>query len=183
MENLIDLTVDAIIVGTILISGILAYLRGFARETLTIIAYLGSAIATYYLFPYTIHLVKGFVHVEELASVITVSVIFISALIIIYFMGYPIARKINLGNAGTLDRALGLGFGLARGGVIIVVLYMLFLLTLAEENMPNFIAEANLFPFVESAGKLFLSLLVSPSIEDRIISEFTSDIITSGFII
>ena len=54
MENLIDLTVDAIIIGTILISGILAYLRGFARETLTIIAYLGSAIVTYYLFPYTI---------------------------------------------------------------------------------------------------------------------------------
>ncbi len=124
-----DLTIiDGVAAVIILISGILAYARGLVRETLSIVGWGGAAVIAFIFAPqgisvvYEIPFINGLVGGScEIALIISFTLIFIVALIVISLFTPLLAGIVSKSSLGVIDRGLGFLFGLARGVLLIVV--------------------------------------------------------------
>ncbi|MCP6756156.1 CvpA family protein, partial [Klebsiella pneumoniae] len=63
MPSYIDLAVITIV----LVSGMLALLRGFTREVLAILSWVAAAAAAYYLHPLALPYIKPYISKDEIA--------------------------------------------------------------------------------------------------------------------
>jgi len=124
-----DLTIiDGVAAAIVLISGILAYARGLVRETLSIVGWGGAAIIAFIFAPqgkdlvYEIPIVNGLVGDScEIALIISFTLIFIVALVVISLFTPLLAGIVSKSALGVIDRGLGFIFGLARGVLLIIV--------------------------------------------------------------
>jgi len=137
---------DILVAALLLISGLIAFFRGFVQEALSlalwICAFIGAMLFSHYLSPYLVNLIEN----EELRKMIAVTSTFI---IIIFSGGFLIKllrTMIHWSGLGGLDRLLGIIFGFARGGILIVVLY----LVIPEELKQNsFVANSKSAVFLD----------------------------------
>lgn len=134
---------DLIVVGVLLLSAVIACLRGFIREVLTIMGVLGGTLAAFAfggaLSPTMLRWLQpeppekgaeaekifGVVPPEMMADLLAYGTVFVIVVIILSVVSHFLsgfARKIGL---GAVDRSLGVLFGLARGAAIVVLLYLL----------------------------------------------------------
>lgn len=124
-----DLTIiDGVAAAIILISGFLAYSRGLVRETLSIVGWGGAAVVAFIFAPdgkdlvYEIPFVNGLVGDScNIALIISFSLIFIVALVVISLFTPLLAGIVSKSSLGIIDRALGFIFGVARGILLIIV--------------------------------------------------------------
>ena len=116
---------DGIVIGVALFSAVLAMVRGFSREVLSVASWVGAAAAAYFLYPLLLPYAKDYTTSDTVAIVGSAAAVFILALIVISFITMRIADFIIDSRIGALDRTLGFLFGAARG-VLIVVVAMLF---------------------------------------------------------
>lgn len=98
---------DGIVIGVVLFSAVLAMVRGFSREILSIVSWGGSAVAAYYLYPKLVPYAKHYTDDDRIAIVGSAAVVFLIALIIISFITMKIADFIIDSRIGALDRTLG----------------------------------------------------------------------------
>lgn len=123
-------TVDFIVIGVIVISAIVGLVRGFIRESLSL---LGFGIAMYLAYRYA-----GVVAVQWLQSlpggktgqiVLGFLAIFVGILIISKIITGMFNSAINTLGFSFIDRLLGAFFGVLRGALMIVILSTLLALT------------------------------------------------------
>jgi membrane protein required for colicin V production len=134
---------DAAVLVILAISAFLAYSRGLTREALAIGGWIVAAFAAFFLAPFVEPLVREIpVAGEFLRSSCTLSVlaafaIVFAAVLILLSIFTPIVSGLVLDSAlGPLDRGLGFLFGVARGVVLVAVLYLLYdLLVPAEQRV------------------------------------------------
>lgn len=120
--------IDGVALAIILISGILAYSRGVVREVLSIVGWVGAAIIAFIFAPQGKDLVFEIPFVNavvgdscEIALIISFSLIFIVALVVISLFTPLLSGMVSKSALGIIDRALGFIFGLARGVLLIIV--------------------------------------------------------------
>ncbi|KQT52911.1 MULTISPECIES: CvpA family protein [unclassified Aureimonas] len=142
---------DAILVGIMLVSALLAMVRGFSREVLSVLSWLAAAAAAFFFYKQLTPYVKQYVESDTVAMGLSGLAIFFLTLIIVSFITLRIADFIIDSRIGALDRTLGFVFGAARG-LALVVVAMLFFNWLAPENQPTWIAEARSKPFLDDLG-------------------------------
>ncbi|MEN9895888.1 MAG: hypothetical protein RIR97_1740, partial [Pseudomonadota bacterium] len=94
---------DGIVLGVALFSAILAMVRGFSREVLSVASWAGSAYAAYVLYPYLLPYAKQYTASETVAMIGAAAVIFLFALIIISVITMRIADFIIDSSIGALD--------------------------------------------------------------------------------
>ncbi|MGB5091978.1 MAG: CvpA family protein [Parvibaculum sp.] len=164
---------DVIVIGVLLISSVLALLRGLTNELLSIFAWVVGALLALWLFPYVTPLVREVVSPPWLASVLSALGIFIA--------GYVVCAALTLRwsdsildlhhRAELLDRTLGFAFGLARGLLIVTIAYLFFTwLVPNRTDQPDWIRNARLRPMVEDCASWLFSLApqgYSPASPDR----------------
>src|SRR5438552_687319 len=102
---------DGIVLGIALFSAVLAMVRGFSREVLSVASWFGSAYAAYKLYPLVLPYAKNFIAEEKFAVIASAGAVFIVALIVISFITMRIADTIIDSRIGALDRTLGFIFG------------------------------------------------------------------------
>src|SRR5438477_4651758 len=117
---------DLILLAVILISGLLAMVRGFMREILSIAAWGAAALVTVYSYSKLLPTAKSYFNSDTIASVVVVAGVFIGTLIIVSVITVRISDMILDSRIGALDRTLGFLFGLARGLLIVVVAFLFF---------------------------------------------------------
>jgi len=154
---------DAIIILMLLLSGILAMIRGFTRETLSILAWVGAAVATIALFPYMSPFSQAFIAPLWLADVATGAAIFIVAVALLSYLSHGISRQVKGSPVGALDHTLGFIFGLARGALLAVMLFLGIGWVVSER--PQWLAEARTLPLLEHGAGLLLQLIPGPMVE------------------
>ena len=162
------LAVDLGIVAIVAVSGVLAFSRGFVRELIALGALAVAAAATYYLFPILLPTAEGFIGSADIAAGATIVVLFVGALILALILGRPIAARTGGSGASSVDRWLGLAFGVARGAVIVVVGYILFEVVIPVPDQPAWLQEARLISAVQSAADWALSFL-PPDLQDEVV--------------
>ncbi|WP_265515567.1 CvpA family protein [Nitratireductor luteus] len=149
---------DGILVGFTLVSAMLAMVRGFSREVLSIASWAAAAIAAYFLYPFVLPYVTPYINNSMLALGIAAAAVFFVALIIVTIITMKIADFIVDSRVGALDRTLGFLYGAARG-VLVVAVALLFLNWLLGSNPPAWVSEAKSRPLLDSVGAWLQDLL------------------------
>lgn len=159
---------DVILIGITLFSAILAMVRGFSREVLSVASWAAAAAAAYFLYPTVVPLVQPYISGENVAKIAAAALVFLGTLIVVSVITMKIADFIIDSRIGPLDRTLGFLFGAARG-VLLVVVGMLFFNWLAANNQPTWVAQAKSKPILDSLGAELLSYLPEdPDIIEKI---------------
>ena len=106
---------DLALLAVMLVSGLLAMVRGFMREILSIAAWGAAALVTLYAFAKLLPTAKTYFNNDTVASVVVIAGVFIGTLIVVSIITVRISDMILDSRIGALDRTLGFVFGLARG--------------------------------------------------------------------
>ncbi len=151
---------DGILIGVTLFSAILAMVRGFSREVLSVASWVAAAVAAYYFYPYLDdHLLEYTGNNAQLAMAASAGIIFLVALIVVSVLTMRIADFVIDSRIGALDRTLGFLFGAARG-ILLVAVAMIFLNFLAPgPKQPAWVSEAKSKPLLDSIGEQLKSAL------------------------
>lgn len=149
---------DGILVGFTLVSAMLAMVRGFSREILSIASWGAAAVAAYFFYPAIVPYIESYVDHPQLRIAVAAAIVFFIALIVVTVITMKIADFIIDSRIGALDRTLGFIFGAVRG-LLLVVVAMLFFNWLAPENQPDWIAGARSKPFLDNLGQQLVAAL------------------------
>ena len=149
---------DAILVAIMLVSALLAMVRGFSREVLSIVSWVAAAAAAFFFYKPLTPYAAQYISSNTIAMVASAAAIFVVTLIIVSFITLKIADFIIDSRVGALDRVLGFLFGAVRG-LLLVVVAMLFFNWLAPENQPQWIATAKSKPFLDDLGQKLVAAL------------------------
>ncbi len=122
-------TFDYVVIGCVLLSGLLALMRGLVREVCSLAAWAGAFVAaakfSYLAEPWAHRYVKS----DSFASQIAMVAMFFAAFVALSLVGMLIGRLVQ-GNALTaIDRSLGFVFGLLRGTLLVCLLYLVAIST------------------------------------------------------
>ena len=165
MDSLPINLADLIVIIVLVVSGIFALVRGFVHEVLGVASWVGAAFVTLYAFPLLQPWVLGVITVEFIASLVTGVGIFLVTLVLFSVLTRIISNRIQHSSLGPLDRSLGLLFGIARGGVIVVLAWLALGYMVSEEERPGWIQEARSRPLVERGAGLMLTLVPAALLE------------------
>ena len=149
---------DGILVGFTLVSAMLAMVRGFSREVLSIASWAAAAIAAFFFYKPVVPYVQPYIENEKIAMAAAAGVVFIVALIVVTIITMKIADFIIDSRIGALDRTLGFLYGAARG-VLVVSVGLLFFNWLVGDKSPTWIADAKSRPLLESIGTKLENML------------------------
>jgi len=133
---------DILLLVVMLISGLLAMIRGFMREVLSIAAWGLAALATLYGYSRLLPTVKQYVSSDMIAAGVTIVGVFLLTLLVISIITVRISDMILDSRVGALDRTLGFLFGLARGLVIVVIDYLFFDWLVPDRSKPEWVMNA-----------------------------------------
>ena len=153
---------DVILIVLMLISGLLAMVRGFSREILSISSWViaGFVAFTFYptLSPFAANYTQSVTSNELVPDLVAGAGIFLVALIIVSLITMKIADFIVDSRIGALDRTLGFIFGAARGALLVMVM-LLFYLNFFPDNQPDWVANAKSKPALESMGERLVNMI------------------------
>jgi membrane protein required for colicin V production len=160
---------DLILAGIMIISGLLALMRGFTREVLSLIAWGAAAVAAYF----AIHSAKlvGFaaqyLQPDIVAKIAVGGGVFLIVLIIVSLISVKLSDVVVDSAAGAFDRTLGFFYGLARGLVLVVIAYLFYGWLIPFDRQEDWVKNARSLPMIQSMGEVILSL-VPPDIAETL---------------
>jgi membrane protein required for colicin V production len=150
---------DIALIGVMLISGVLAMVRGFMREILSIASWGIAAIVTLYGYSKAVPLAKEYIPNELIATAVSVGVLFLGTLLIVSLFTVKISDLILDSRVGALDRSLGFLFGLGRGLIIMVVAFLFLVWLVPARSLPSWVENARSRSVLQSTGDWLLSVL------------------------
>lgn len=144
---------DIIVLSVMLISGILAMVRGFLREVFSILSWAVAAGVTVYFYKSALPVVKQYISQDSAALAVTVALLFLGTLLIASIITARISDLVLDSRIGALDRTLGFAFGLARGLLLMVIALLFFNWLVPPEKQPPWVANAKSLPAITKAGE------------------------------
>jgi membrane protein required for colicin V production len=159
MSNLPVSLLDIVVIGVILISAVLAMIRGFTREVLAIASWIGAAVLAYMFYPAALPPIKQYIGNENFALAAAVGGIFLVSLIIISLITVKISDFVLDSRIGAIDRTLGFVFGGVRGFLICVIGFIFFVQLIGEKALPDWAEKAKSRPFLQQAGETLIAAL------------------------
>jgi len=163
--------VDIVVLAVIALSTLLALGRGFVKEVLSVLGWIGAAIGTFVIFLY-VPQVRAFANQQIaeplLADIVCAISLFIILLILLGFINHTISSRIHASSLGPLDKSLGLVFGLVRGIVLVALAHMAMTdwLLPNKQERPDVINQARTEPYVEMAAT-YIKNLIPQDLKDR----------------
>ena len=125
--------VDAGVAVIILVSGILAYSRGFMRETLAILGWVAAAVLAFMFAPAVQPLVREIPYLGdflgdscELTVIAAFAVVFAVTLVLAALFTPLFSSFVRNSALGGIDQGAGFLFGIARGMLLVAVALLVF---------------------------------------------------------
>ncbi len=125
--------IDGVVALIIVVSGLLAYSRGFLREVLAIAGWVAAAILAFIFAPQAVPLVKEIPVVGdflrdscELSVITGFAAVFAIALIVVSIFTPLFSSLVQRSALGGLDQALGFFFGIARGILLVAIAFFVY---------------------------------------------------------
>ena len=163
MDNFSDLQIaralDMGVVVLLLISAVLAYVRGLVHEVLAVAAWIGAIFATIYGFPYLRPYAREWVEIDLVADFGAGVVIFVVALVLLSMLNRRISKKVKDSALNAVDRSLGFLFGLLRGALIVCIAYIGLGLVYPKDDQPEMVRQARALELVEPGAEILTSLI------------------------
>lgn len=150
---------DIIVISVMLISGILAMVRGLLREVFSILSWAVAAGVTLFFYKPALPYVKQYISQDTAAMAATVGILFLGTLLIASIITARISDVVLDSRIGALDRSLGFVFGLARGLLVMVVAFLFFNWLVPVKSQPPWVVDAKSRPALQSAGDWLMAQL------------------------
>ncbi|MCB9987807.1 MAG: CvpA family protein [Rhodospirillales bacterium] len=177
---------DIIVLAVLLISSIIAFLRGFIREILTILGVGGGIVASLALGPVLSPVVRGWFGVgtegEEperlmgvipyniVADVIAYGGVFVIVVIILSIISHFLASGAKAAGLGAIDRTLGVVFGVVRGIFLLALMYLPIYMTVEADTRDNWFGDSKTRFYIEATSGWMSKVLpesLSSDIEEQ----------------
>jgi len=159
MNTLPVSALDLVVMGIVLISALLAAVRGFTREVLAIGSWIAAAAAAYALHPALLPYARDYIPNANLALAAAIAAVFLGTLVIVSFITVKVSDMILDSKIGALDRTLGFLFGAARGLLIAVIAFVFFDKLVGEKQQPDWVRNAKLRPVLKETGDQIIAML------------------------
>ena len=150
---------DIILIVVMLISGLLAMVRGFMREVLSITAWILAAAATLYSYGKLVPYAKEYFNSDVVAAVAVVGGVFLITLLVVSVLTIKVSDMVLDSRVGALDRTLGFLFGLGRGLIIVVVAFQFFTWLVPDRSQPEWVRSAKSRVVLTGTGQWLISML------------------------
>ena len=150
---------DIVLIVVMLVSGLLAMVRGFMREVLSITAWVLAAAATLYSYAKLLPLAKQYFNNDIVAAVAVVGGVFLVTLLVVSVLTIRISDMVLDSRVGALDRTLGFLFGLGRGLIIVVVAFQFFTWLVPDRSQPEWVRSAKSRVVLAGTGQWLMSML------------------------
>jgi membrane protein required for colicin V production len=150
---------DLAALAAVLLSAVVSLARGFVREVLSIVGWIGAILGTLYLFPLGQQVARKYIEWPIVADIVAGVVLFVAILVALTMIAGAIAKRVQQSSINVLDRSLGLLFGLVRGAVLVCLAYLLLALALPVREQPSYIREARLIGLVETGADWLYKLV------------------------
>lgn len=152
---------DIIVLVVMLLSAVLAMVRGFTREVLAIASWIAAAAATLLLFPQAQALARQYIPLNPpiISDAIGAATVFLVTLIVVSFITMKISDLVLDSRVGPLDRSLGFVFGAARGLLLAVIAFLFFNWLVPANAQPEWVRDAKSRVILEDAGQGLLAML------------------------
>lgn len=166
---------DAIVLGTVFLSTLLSFFRGFVRELLSLGSWIGAMAITVLYTPDLADAIRDDVDKGQAAAMLVASLtLFFGAKIIFSIMNMLLMKMLKPGKeVGVLDNVLGLVFGFTRAALLLSLGYYVYSFVASEDNQPGWIAHSYTKPYVAQGAQMLEPLLdgfvqkVAPMAEER----------------
>lgn len=150
---------DIILLAVMLISGLLAMIRGFMREILSIGAWGVAALVTLYSYSRLLPIAKQYFSSDTVAAAVTAGGVFLGTLLVVSIITARISDMVLDSRVGALDRTLGFLFGLGRGLIIVVVAFLFFAWLVPDRSQPEWVRSAKSKVVLQNTGQWLMSML------------------------
>jgi len=150
---------DIVLIVVMLVSGLLAMVRGFMREVLSITAWVLAAAATLYSYGKLLPFAKQYFNNDIVAAVTVIGGVFLVTLLVVSVLTIRVSDMVLDSRVGALDRTLGFLFGLGRGLVIVVVAFVFFNWLVPDRSQPDWVKSAKSRVVLAGAGQWLMSML------------------------
>ncbi len=152
---------DFILGGIMLISGLLALMRGFTREVLSLVAWGAAALAAFFAVftPELVQLAQPYTNNELLSKIAVGGIAFLVALIIMSVISVKLADLVLDSAAGAFDRTLGFVYGLGRGLLLVVIAYLMYIWLIPRDKHEDWVRNARSLRAIETVGEFVISFL------------------------
>jgi membrane protein required for colicin V production len=150
---------DIILIGVMLVSALLAMIRGFMREVLSIAAWVIAAVATLYAYSKLLPYAKNYFNNDIIAGAAVIGGTFLLTLLVVSVITVRFSDMVLDSRVGALDRTLGFLFGLARGLIIVVVAFLFFAWLVPPRTQPSWVANAKSKVMLQTTGDWLISML------------------------
>ncbi len=177
--------VDLGLIAVVLISALLATVRGFTREVMAILSWSVAAAAAVYFYPLLLPKLSDpaspiFISKAAFRPYAAGAAIFLVALIVVSIFTIRISDAVLDSRIGALDRTLGFAFGAVRGFLLCAIAFIFFnwLAPDTASSTPNsastfrkqWLDNARSLPLLKAASDQLLSFL--PDDPDGLIAKF-----------
>ncbi len=156
---------DFIVVLVLLVSGAIGFMRGAAREIVTVLAFIIAVVVAVVGLRISGPLARHAIHPNVIANAVAILVVFAAVYILLRALGLNLAQRIQHTEAlGVFDRTIGVGFGLVRGLVLLGMFYVIFNAATPAERVPHWIKDAAFYPLSGAAGHMLMTLAPEGSV-------------------
>jgi len=145
--------VDTLVLLVVALSAMIAFARGFISEVLGIAAWVGAFFIANAGAPMLRPSMRTWLGNPDIADPAAYAAVFLVGLIVLSIITGMVGGAVRNSVLGGLDRTLGIVFGLARGLVILAVIYVGTGFVVPTDRWPEAVAEARSVPYVYNLAK------------------------------
>lgn len=159
---------DLAVGGLMLVSGLLALMRGFTREITSLVAWgvAGAAAVVAIFTPEIMKQAEVYISQPLLAKVAVGGGVFLIVLIILSLISIRFTDWLLDSAPGAFDRTLGFFYGLARGLALVVVAYLFYIWFIPEGSRFEAVRTARVLAPLETVSLKVIDLAVPGDIGD-----------------
>ncbi len=151
--------VDLAILGVLVVSALLAFMRGFVREVLGIGSWIGAGFFAMWAFPFVKDRFHGWIANPDIADPVAFGAMFLAGLLFLSVVAGMLGSVVRGSVLGGVDRTLGVAFGLARGAALIVFAYIAGGMIVTPDRWPDPVLQARSLPYAYAGAIWAVSFL------------------------
>jgi len=139
------------------LSGLLAMNRGLSRELLSILSWVLGPLAGLYVWFHQAQLAQEMAPQVGMPPIVVqaglAAIVGLIVLVILHLITMHISDSIQDSRVGMIDRVLGFLFGVVRGFVLVLILFMGYQKFVPEKDQHLIVTKAQSRPMLESSGR------------------------------
>ncbi|MBI1326819.1 MAG: hypothetical protein GC136_04160 [Alphaproteobacteria bacterium] len=163
-----SLIFDLVVVCLIFISASFAFFRGLIHEMLSLFGMAGGALAAVFLGPLLLPIIQSWLNVKEddtasgalfgvipyeyVAYAIAYGGVFIAFVILLNIASFFLSNLVKSMGLGPVDRTLGVFFGVARGVLLLGVLFLPFHVIMNGETKTELFGASKTYHYVSATA-------------------------------